>query len=35
MIDKKENEKKMASIDAEMIFEKDRTHIETEFLALI
>ncbi len=29
----KENELKMAQIEAEMIFEKEKTKIETEFLA--
>ena len=34
-IDKKENEKKMAVIEADMYFEKAKTEIETEFLAAI
>lgn len=34
-IEKKENEKKMAVIEADMIFDRERTKIDTEFLPLI
>jgi hypothetical protein len=33
MIERKENDFKMAKIEAEMIFEKAKTQIDTEFLA--
>jgi len=33
MIERKENDLKMAIIEGEMIFEKAKTQIETEFLA--
>lgn len=33
MIEKKENDLKMAKIEGEMIYEKAKTQIETEFLA--
>lgn len=33
MIEKKQNDLKMAAIEGEMIFEKAKTQIETEFLA--
>lgn len=33
MIQRKENDLKMAKIEAQMIFEKAKTQIDTEFLA--
>lgn len=33
MIEKKENDLKMAKIEGEMIYDKAKTQIETEFLA--
>ena len=35
MIQRKENDQKMAMIEAEMIYEKAKTQIDTEFLSAI